>query len=69
MQDQLKANKLFMNMVIHDLRSPSENIHHGLTQAKTMVAEKMAKILARTTKYVQAQMKCKVDCRPISVSK
>jgi hypothetical protein len=26
MKDRLQANKLFMNMVIHDLRSPSENI-------------------------------------------
>lgn len=46
MQEKLKANKLFMNMVIHDLRSPSENIHQGLTQAKELMDSSMSKILA-----------------------
>jgi hypothetical protein len=52
MKDRLQANKLFMNMVIHDLRSPSENIHHGLTQGKDLLNSKVAKIMEKTQEMI-----------------
>ena len=30
---QLTKQKLFMNMIIHDLRNPAESINQGLKQA------------------------------------
>ena len=41
---------LFMNMVIHDLRSPSEAIQAGLIQAKQVIENEMNKILNVTEK-------------------
>lgn len=56
MQDRLQANKLFMNMVIHDLRSPSENIQHGLSQAKEVMEVKVSKIIQKTQEMILNKM-------------
>ena len=36
--------KLFQNMVIHDLRSPAEAIHVGLSQLKMMMNDQLKEI-------------------------
>lgn len=46
----MQESKLFMNMVIHDLRSPSEAIQAGLIQAKQVIENEMNKILNVTEK-------------------
>jgi hypothetical protein len=39
-------------MVVHDLRTPSENIHHGLSQAQDYMKSKTDKIMKKTQDMV-----------------
>ena len=51
-----------MNMVVHDLRTPSENIHHGLTQAQEVMHSKTQKIMQKTKDMI-LKMFCPIKQR------
>ena len=37
LKNKYDCQKLFMDMVIHDLRNPAESIYQGLNQAKVII--------------------------------
>jgi hypothetical protein len=48
LESKMTTSKLFMNMVIHDLRNPAEAIKEGLNQAKAMMKREQQNILKDT---------------------
>lgn len=41
LERKIKDQKNFLNMVVHDLRNPSESIHEGLKIAKELMDQHM----------------------------
>ncbi len=41
MKGQGEAQEKFMNMVVHDMRNPSEAINNGLKQAKELMKKEI----------------------------
>ncbi len=41
MKGQAEAQEKFMNMVVHDMRNPSEAINNGLKQAKELIKKEI----------------------------
>jgi hypothetical protein len=56
LESQLETSKLFMNMVIHDLRNPAESIHEGLKQAKELMLSKFQEIFLESKKMLQNEI-------------
>lgn len=56
MKTKLHESKLFMNMVIHDLRNPSESIQSGLIQAKEAMNKKIDQIILDTQQMFNQQI-------------
>ena len=45
MKGQTEAQEKFMNMVVHDMRNPSEAINNGLKQAKELMKKEIESIM------------------------
>lgn len=45
MKGQTDAQEKFMNMVVHDMRNPSEAINNGLKQAKELMKKEIESIM------------------------
>ena len=41
MKGQAEAQEKFMNMVVHDMRNPSEAINNGLKKAKELIKKEI----------------------------
>lgn len=52
LDDKLSTQKLFMNMVIHDLRNPAEAIKQGLMQAKSLYQKEQNFIITETNEVI-----------------
>jgi len=55
---KIKQQKLFLNMVVHDLRNPSDSIFHGLTRANEQINEQLDKIMKDTQNFFKTNMPC-----------
>ena len=54
-EEEKEDQKLFTNMVVHDLRTPAEAINGGLQQAQLMMKNDQQEILNQTEKQVNKE--------------
>ena len=65
LEKKLQDQKLYLNMVVHDLRNPTESIHDGLEFLKKKCSRIIEEVIGESVRFIDLQIQ---DCSPVSKS-
>lgn len=57
LKDQMTSQKLHLNMIVHDLRSPAESIYQGLKKSQEIVESKMNNLISSIIHHAQLPLR------------